>query len=659
MRSPLGVRPSRQGLLASLGVSLTLGTTIGIAEGLRALDANAYSALDRFGMFFFGSALLLTTAFCLAVGSLTFGVLWLTLRRRPPDRGSAWASAQQGIVAAVLVIVLGGAAGAFWVSDFASALRMLGARGTLLLPLAASGILGLVMLVAAIAASVARRLSERLSPLQRRILLAACALANLAFVPLVTLQVIEEYPGVVPMARSEAVSAQRGTNLLLISLDTVRADHVGVYGGGTDLTPAIDALAREGVVFEQAISPAPWTLPAMASLVTGLTPREHGGGWPIHGRDPLARTPIREAAPTLAERLRDSGYRTQGFVTNPFLTARYGFQRGFDGFHNLSLTAEAVESSAGVTAVRLALSLAPGLAPSARGDAVTAAAVEWLADHHDERFFLWLHYLDPHAPYVDPYRVDETSFRGDSILHGDSHWDLEVARIRSGEVQLSDADRRRVQQAYRRSVHFVDDQIAAVWRELRTLGLDGNTLVVVVADHGEELFDHGGIEHGHTLHEELIHVPLVVRGPGVPRGRRVGGLVRLRDLAPTLLDLLGEPVLPGASGRSLRAAMGRGESDVEFVLAESLLFAAEHQAIRTPTSKYIQWPDGRRELYELDADPGELVDLSGCRSDDDLAGYREQLAREPARTPAVSASEPPSVWERRSLEALGYLESTR
>ena len=192
-------------------------------------------------------------------------------------------------------------------------------------------------------------------------------------------------------------------NLLLISIDTLRADHLGSYGDSHRLTPHLDRLASEGVLFEQAITAAPWTLPAIASLFTGLYPHHHGAGAITNRYDPLGRSALPASTWTLATALHDQGYRTHAIVTNPYLALRYGLGQGFDTYENVSIESEAFLSFSETTAVRLLTWLRPDLVIGDRGETVSAHATAWLdAVHSRQPFFLWLHYVDPHPPYSRP-----------------------------------------------------------------------------------------------------------------------------------------------------------------------------------------------------------------------------------------------------------------
>jgi len=369
----------------------------------------------------------------------------------------------------------------------------------------------------------------------------------------------------------------RDANVVLIGIDTLRADHVGAYGYPRPTTPRLDALAAESVVFETAISQSSWTLPAFASIFTGLLPSFHRAG---EGQAP-AVSRLDESYETLATRLRAAGYRTGSFVSNAWVGAKVGMTRGFE------------------THVEKQFS-----------DQTVAGAVAWLKERGDERFFAFVHILEPHHPYV-PDREDAKLFLDPAYTGpiGDSF-------VGGAEAAVTDADRRRVVDLYDGEVRWADRQAGRVLDALAERGLDGRTVVIVVSDHGEELFDRGTLGHGHSLHEELLRVPLLVRFPDGPR-KRVTRPVRTMDLFATIFDAVGLPVPGGVHAVSLMPLVRGDEpppgSDV--ALAEYVCFGdRELKAIRTPTEKLILSPASRDlALYDLVADPQERRDVAAAR----------------------------------------------
>jgi arylsulfatase A-like enzyme len=452
-------------------------------------------------------------------------------------------------------------------------------------------------------------------------------------------------------------------NVVLISIDTLRADHLGSYGAAGDPTPHLDRLAREGVLFEQAITASPWTLPAIASLMTAAYPRRHGAGMIVNRRDPLGRSALPGGSWTLAEALQARGYATHAIVTNPYLSLRYGLGAGFDDYYNVTIESEAFLAFRRTTLVRLAVWLWPSLALGDRGEVVTARARRWLAAARGAQpFFLWLHYVDPHPPYNRAGTTRHKSFRGDALFGaGGRELDLtltspDVARLRSGEIRLGAGEKEAVRDLYRAEVRSVDAAVGGVLAQLDALGLSERTLVIAVADHGEEFWEHGGVEHGHTVYEEIVRIPLLMRWPGqLPAGARIDHVARIIDVAPTMLELLSLPPPASADGVSLVGLWQGRESPPREALIENLLFADERVGLRTRDHKYVRWEIGKEEAYDLRRDPAELRDLAAV--DGVLLPLRHAFASTDAAAPM--AGEPPTAPRLdaaavEAMRALGY-----
>ena len=398
-------------------------------------------------------------------------------------------------------------------------------------------------------------------------------------------------------------------NVLLITLDTTRADHLGCYGDRDALTPALDGLAARGTVFEQAFTSCPQTLAAHATILTGLQPPEHG--LRINGRQRLAA-----GIPTLAELLAARGYRTAAFVAAFVLNSKFGLDRGFQVYDEDLSSAQPQEVQERLSVYR-------------SGSQVVDAALAWLekAAGAPGPFFCWVHLYDPHYPHYSHAELAGTPFEGKAS------YDAEVA--------------------------FMDRQVARLTAFLEARRLTPRTLVIAVADHGEGLGDHGEMEHGYLLNEEVLRVPLIVTLPGIVRGgARVETMVSLVDLAPTVLDLLGISTQARFPGRSLRPALV-GEhleplpSYAETQLPYSAYRWAPLTSLTTPHWKYIRTP--RPEVYDRTSDRRELYNLESARPERvkeleaELAAVEARMA--PQAAPAVALS----VEQRRQLESLGYV----
>jgi arylsulfatase A-like enzyme len=399
-----------------------------------------------------------------------------------------------------------------------------------------------------------------------------------------------------------ATAAPNGRpNLLLITIDTLRAD------AGAAMA-SYRRLAARGVAFTQHVTPAPWTLPSIASMLTGLSPERHGAGRPLAWNSTLAKSPLPDTVRTLAGALRDEGYVTQAIVTNPFLTPRYGIDRGFCGFENLTMRGEIARGLEHTTAARL---LRPWTAPFAAPDrarAVRERAEGWMDAHVDAPFFLWLHFLDPHAPYGDrddaptSLTLDLMAFQAGRSLDAPFR---SIALLRAGELRPGPSERARLVELYRQDVAYLDAQLARLLDHLDATGLRERTSIVLTSDHGEEFWEHGGTEHGHSLYEEVINVPLVIAPANLaPAARVETGLTSSEDLPATIATLAGLP-LGTMPGRDMLAATAQ---DHAAIALGNLLFGPEWTGVRTTSSKYIRSELGEERLYDLVRDPAERRD---------------------------------------------------
>jgi arylsulfatase A-like enzyme len=300
--------------------------------------------------------------------------------------------------------------------------------------------------------------------------------------------------------------------VILISIDTLRADRLGAYGYARDTSPALDVLARTGALFERVVAESSWTLPSHVTLLSGLEPASHGVSRPIERPAPEVRL--------LAEVLRDSGYRTLGLTDGVYLGAAYGFGRGFDAFDDAD----------------------KGLAKSLE------RAESWLSELPErEPFFVFLHTYDVHCPYAPSpgyaarFRSEDAEFVETEGRCGNPHFNA---------MDLSPGQTRHLSDHYDASIREADDQLGAFLARLAPKGVLEHAVLVVTSDHGEEFGEHGRIGHERTLYREALLVPLIVVGPGVPR-TRVRAAVGLADVVPTILDLVGIRAPEPVDGRSL------------------------------------------------------------------------------------------------------------
>ena len=433
-------------------------------------------------------------------------------------------------------------------------------------------------------------------------------------------------------------------NVLLVVVDTLRADRLGCQGNDAGLTPSMDRTAVGGVRFSRASAHSPWTLPSIASLLTSRHPSRHRAGEKL-GAFRFSTLP--EGIPTLQERFAEAGYRTSAVINVDFLSTAFGMTRGFD----------TVDFAASPTNNKT------------RNATQTTDAALGRLETAEGPFFLLVHYFDPHLEYDPPH-----TFRRQHALPGDRTGQrrlfgskAEMTALRGGRVGLAPAMVRRLEALYDGEVAYTDREIGRLLDGLSGLGLEASTLVVITADHGEEFGDHQGFEHGHTLYGELLHVPLIMRLPGsLPQGRIVDSAVRLIDLAPTILELAGLAAVETFAGKSLIPLIEGREAGDRPVFAEGNFWGPDLYSWQSEGYKLILQPGegkeatARAELYDLGKDPAEqlnLADTSARRREallSDLQWIRERSdARDETAEQETVDLDPEQV---RRLRALGYLE---
>ncbi len=433
-----------------------------------------------------------------------------------------------------------------------------------------------------------------------------------------------------------------GHNVLLITIDTLRSDHLGGYGYGRDTSPRIDDLAGRGALFESAYTYWPKTRASMAMLLTGRTPPRNG----FSKQHPM----ILDFNPTIADSLSRAGYETMAVVDNPNVAAQHGYAKGFERFR------ETWQETGLVSEMD-------------RTRAITQEAVDFIAQRSQERpFFLWLHYVNPHTPYTPPAPFD-TKFIDESTRQGPA---LPTVKGFDGGIPdrwaVSGEDRVGFYVAqYDGEIATVDQEVGRVIDALDAAGVFDETLVVLTSDHGESLGEHGYyFDHGANIHNPSMIVPMIVVAPGTRPGLRVASLASTLDVYPTILDdakvafpggLMGESLLP--------AATGRAASSRERLFAQN---DHHHRGTWTESMKLIARPVGDEDqwlLFDRAADPGELenvrkqmpaafarektaIDEYFARADrevDDLKRRLEGLPGESKMTPEACEQ----------LKALGYI----
>jgi arylsulfatase A-like enzyme len=443
----------------------------------------------------------------------------------------------------------------------------------------------------------------------RSLLVAVLAVGTLAAVALAWLER--------PASRLHA-SGPPAPKVVVYLVDTLRRDRLGIYGYDKPTSPRLDALAGQCAVFDRAYAPAPWTLPSVVSLLTSRDPLAHG----VFTRGQRADAHTR----SLAEALQGNGWRTAGFITNPFAGRASGLDRGYDRFE-----------------------------PIADQTIDPAVVADWLDDMRAQPAFAYVHTTEPHKPYKSPQRFRQRL--GDvptrrrkqlnrqvNILHHLTNWDFRRQQAK-GETK-NEAQQARLRQElaesaaelsmfYDAEVAWADDNLGQLVDQLREDGTWSSTLLIFISDHGEEIFDHGDVSHGQSLYAELVRVPMMICHPGgLGAGRRIGDVVTLLDVMPTVLAFAGVPA-GEVAGRDLTPLLhgeaGDGAPRVTSVRVNRHKYSPETEAKRGAVNVAVT--DGRwRGIWNVQTDTFELYDTE--------ADPREQVDRaaaEPARAAALAA----------------------
>ncbi len=470
--------------------------------------------------------------------------------------------------------------------------------------------------------------------------------------------------------RVAPAAAFPGRNVLVILVDTLRADALSCYGYRRPTSPRIDRLAAEGVRFENAVAESSWTIPTVASIFTGV--------YPIVHRTTNYEAVLPSELLTMAEAFRTAGYTTGARISNILVNQRHGYLQGFDDAHivmNLykNLFFERLLAQARLTAHY----------DFSTADEITDAAIAWLRRHDRRRFLLYVHYYDPHFPYappepyamkwIDPVMAKRFPYRA---FVGDTLWNL-VSEYKIG-TRRRPQEIAAVRAAYDGEVLYTDRQVGRLLSYLRATGLERDTVVVFVADHGEQFYEHGERLHSKTLYKEEIHVPLIIRAPG-HAPRVVKRRVRSLDLYPTLAELADLPArLEGKPEGGLLARQPMGVSLVPLLAGGDLPAAYQDEAFASVDidgvvkEAYFQGPwklieNLKRgdalprppiELYEIAQDPAERRDVAQAdrATRDRMAGARA-LAEKTMASRAVRKVERRRLGasEAEKLRALGYI----
>jgi arylsulfatase A-like enzyme len=468
-------------------------------------------------------------------------------------------------------------------------------------------------------------------------------------------------------------------NILLISIDTLRADHLSCYGYRRPTTPAIDAIAAEGALFKNAYSAAVWTPPAHASMLTGLYPSHHGA---------VDYRKLNPSIPTIAGTLRDRGFRTVGFVNNPAVGEFVGLEKGHDEFFEIwkGVTSNNAITRGAHWLHRTGLEI---LGIQDHGAKSTNRLVKkWLCDHGSEQrpFFMFVHYIEPHNPIDAPHPFKKRFVE----LNGGEQLDMnKIARVAhnplvcyTDQIELNSAEVQYLIALYDGEINYVDSMVGDLIDSLRAMKILDDTMIIITADHGEHFGEHGHYSHASSLYQPLVHIPLAIRYPRpCPQAAVFTNPVQHIDIFPTILDLLGDEseLMSCLPGKSLlpkngqleiapdRPIVAEWEGRIPHFVKHRLrgsnghanverLFTTKKQMILVGDRKYICSGDGDEELYNLQSDPGELHNLAS-EAREQCWALKEALGKIlNAEIPVVEsvAGVMDDVVEKR-LRALGYL----
>lgn len=447
----------------------------------------------------------------------------------------------------------------------------------------------------------------------------------------------------------DAAGEPRRPDILLVSIDSLRPDHLGCYGYARPTSPTIDRLAAGGTRFENAISTTSWTLPAHAAMFTGLYDATHGAV------DSHLR--LGEEHLTLAEVLSARGYRTGGFFGGPFLHPTYGLDQGFDHYQSCMT---ALPDDAPDAAVREEARAVRGKAhQDVTGPRTLAEVDRWLRTIDETPFFLFVHLWDVHYDYIPPQQYVSAFDPGyDGTLTG-----VDIMRNRAVRPDMAERDRRHLVALYDAEIRATDDTLERLLEMLQRRGRLEDTLVIVTADHGEEFFEHGGKGHVRTLFDEVIRVPLLMHWKGqIPAGRVIREQVRLIDLMPTILTLADVPSHALVQGRDLSPLMEGRPLPPEAALSELLVDGQTMRSLRETGFKLIDSGRGVSAGFDLLRDPLERhpVPLDGAATPITRSDLARVLAASRELRRIVAGGDRPAKVDPETMQrlrSLGYVGS--
>jgi arylsulfatase A-like enzyme len=341
-------------------------------------------------------------------------------------------------------------------------------------------------------------------------------------------------------------------NILLIVADALRPDHLGCYGYDRATSPQIDKFATNALVFENAITNAPWTKPSMGSLFTSKYPHEHSA---VYWTDSLP-----DKCLTLAEVFKNRNYATFAIQTNPAISENHNFRQGFQFYEEIILE---------------------------KGEVVTSNFNTWVKKHKKKPFFAYLHYMDTHVPYNAPKEFSQIfGLRKDTLFTPGDFLTIDVRILE--EIGLSQQDKENIVSLYDGAINYFDNNFKKILDHLNKLDILHNTIIILTSDHGEEFWEHNGFAHGHTVYNEVIQVPLIINCSNITRSNRVESYVQLIDLFPTLLDMTGIQNHFEFRGNNLVASVLKNKDMKNEIFFEGVLFGSEKKGIIKDGWKLIE-----------------------------------------------------------------------
>ena len=429
----------------------------------------------------------------------------------------------------------------------------------------------------------------------------------------------------------KSLNTPEGPNVVLITIDTLRADHLGAYGYKRDTSPNIDKLAQDGVLFENAISQASWTLPSMISMFSSKYPSEVGATG--------LTSNLKGKTLTLSEYMKDNFYNTIGVISQIMVSKKYGFSQGFNTF-NQDHMSEVNEISS---------------------DVVTQRALEYIYKNKDEKFFLWIHYFDPHHNYKN-----YSEYLYSDGYSGTLPNDLDVKVLNKIKSSLNENDITFIKDVYDEEISYTDKYIGVLIDSLDELGLMDNTIIVLTSDHGEEFMERGRFGHGNTLYRELIHVPLIIYNPldTSKRGKRVNDHIEIRNISKTITELSG---LDGNLFEGVNLLDNKHLNPNHIIISETYRYEdiENEKRLKRKAVIYNNWKlinnfdKQTSELYRIDGDTNEIKNLF-TESGEEINIQKEKLQAILSviyeKDVEESGKTELNTEDIKQLKALGYLQ---